>query len=61
MITAIERPQTYGLDRMATEIGIWKIYPIDLGLEVTDKVQKDRKTFKSRNERKTQYTIVYFV
>lgn len=54
MIPAIVRPQTYGSDRMATGIGIWKIYPRDLGLEVTDKVMKDRKILSHAMREKTQ-------
>jgi hypothetical protein len=60
MIPATVRPQTYGPDRMATG---WKIYPRDLGLEVTDKVMKDRKilshAMREKLGRPTQYSILY--
>jgi hypothetical protein len=63
MILEIVRPQTYGSDCMATGIGIWKIYPRDLGLEVTDKVMKDRKILshavREKLSRPTQYSILY--
>ena len=63
MIPAIVRPQTYGSDRMVTGMGIWKIYPRDLDLEVTDKVTKDRKilsrAMREKLSRSTQYSILY--